>query len=139
MVFDSFSSRAQASVEYLTLVGTVLIIVALLSGYAFTIYSGTTSNSQALEAFLKVKKAIETVYALGEGNSIVIDITLPNGVSAFSASGKSIVITFDAFGSSASDLAEFSFDVSGTLPTLEGTHSIRIANSSGVVSLNEIP
>jgi uncharacterized protein (UPF0333 family) len=140
MVFVSTSPRAQASVEYLVLVGTVLLIIAILSGYAFVTYSSTISNNTTLKAFSTIKTSIDSVYSLGEGNIMVTDISLPGGISAFYADETNdyLYIEFDSFGSIARDYAEFDFNISGTLPIDEGVHTIRINNSNGVIIVEEI-
>ncbi len=130
--------RAQASVEYLTLFGTILIIVALLAGYSLVIYSETLASNQIGSSIKKVEIAAKNVYSLGEGNSLVIEISLPSGVNAFEAVNKHILVEANTFSAVASSIAEFDFNVSGSLPTSEGTYDIEVKNVNGTVTFNVI-
>jgi hypothetical protein len=130
--------RAQASVEYLTLFGSILIIVALLAGYSLVVYSETIAGSQIQSALDKTTVAAKNVYSIGEGNSLVIEITLPSGVNEFTANEKHLLIRATTFSTNSSTISEFDFNVSGSLPTSQGTYDIEVKNVDGAVTFNVI-
>lgn len=132
------SVRAQASVEYVTMVGVMLVIIAFISGYAFILYNDSLSNSQAIEATAKLRNAVESVAALGNGNQIPVEIYIPNSVSDFRVENNALQITTTSFGASATDTVLFDFNVNeALLPVSNGSHTIIVKNINGDVNLNE--
>lgn len=135
--FDS-EKKGQVSIEYLVLVGVSLVIIALLSGYSFVMYSQTIANNQANNALVSLSSAVNEVYSLGEGNSVVTTISRPSGITNFTATGNALIIETNIFGASSTDIFELDSNISGTLPINQGIYDIEVKNSNGIVSLNVI-
>jgi uncharacterized protein (UPF0333 family) len=129
--------NAQLSLEYLTVVAVMLVIVTALAGYAFLMYNETITLNQVKDALNDLKKAVNRVYDLGEGNSIVVEISLPPGITGTKVVGRAIYITSTLFGTSSQDLVETDANVHGSLPTAEGIHYIEVRAIDGNVSLSE--
>jgi len=130
--------KGQASVEYIMLVGVCLLIITLLSAYSFVSYSDTVSTNQAQTSIKILQNAIKEVYSLGEGNSTVVTISLPTNVSNVIIQNKSLLIQTTSFGSTSDSLVEFDNNLSGSLPTSEGTYDVQVKNNNGIVSLNVV-
>lgn len=130
-------SRAQVSVEYMAIITLLLIVVALLSSYAFFLYNGTIETNQIQNSLKDLKSTVNTVHALGDGSSLVIEITLPSSVTNTRLEGKAIFISANIFNTNFEDFVEVDANVNGSLPTLQGVHKIVIASNNGGVTLNE--
>lgn len=140
---QALAVRGQASIEYLILVGTSLIIIAVLSAYAFTSFSDTISTNELRTSSEKIESAINYVYALGEGNSVVVQIKLPANVTKFggaTVANKSFVTETNFNGSLAQNITEVDTNVSGSIcpPNCEGQFDIEVKNNFGSVSLNVV-
>ena len=132
------SKKAQVATEYLMLFGICLIIIAALSSYAFIQYGDATSLSQSTQAIKELSEASNKVYSLGEGSSIITNISLPSGVLSFIPMGKVIILTISNTSPPSEDILEFDFNVSGSLPISQGYHTIVVSNINGVVVFGEI-
>lgn len=135
---EIFSTRGQVSIEYITLLGVLLIAVGFLAGYAFLMYNNSVSLNLVKDSVLDLKKGINTVNALGDGSSLIVEISLPNDVSDIHFTDNAIIITSNSFGSSSTDTIVTDATLSGTLPISAGSHSILITNTGGAVTLNEV-
>ena len=131
------SKRAQVATEYIIMLGVLLVVVAGLTGYSLVMYSETVSINQTKDALSDIRTAVNRVYDLGEGNSKIVKISLPNTVTEARVVGKAIYITSTSFGSSVQDLMETDANVHGTLPITQGTHYIEVRAVDGNVSISE--
>jgi len=135
---SSNQNKGQASVEYLILVGVCLLIITLVSSYSFLMYSTTTTNNEIQTSIKVLENAINEVYSLGEGNSVVVQISFPSDITNITIGNNYLIIQATAFGSTSSSLVEFDSNISGSLPSTEGTYDIEVKNINGVVSLNVV-
>jgi len=142
-LFSEKSSRGQVATENIMIIGVMLVIIAALAGYSFFMYNDSVGNSQVQDSLKELRTAVNNVYALGEGNAIVVEITLPNSVTSTQVGGvdaekKAIFITANNFGSETRDFVEVDANVSGTLPTSSGIYDIIVRNVNGEVTLNVV-
>lgn len=128
--------RAQVATEYLLIVGVLLVVVAGLTGYALFMYHEAVAFNQTREALKDLRYAVNRVYDLGEGNSAIVKIVLPNGVTQTRVVGKAIYITLARLGVTSEDFVETNANVHGTLPTQAGIHWIEVKAIDGNVSVN---
>jgi uncharacterized protein (UPF0333 family) len=128
--------QAQASIEYLMLVGVSLLIIALLAGYSFMVYSQTASNHEIQSTAKELRNAINSVYSLGEGNSVVVQITLPQNISNVTIGNNYLIFETVDLGQKSSSLEEFDANLSGSIPSVWGVYQIQVKNIGGVVNLN---
>jgi uncharacterized protein (UPF0333 family) len=131
-------NRAQAAVEYLTLVGLVLIVIAIVSGYGFFMYSESLANNQSIEAQKQVLQLVNDVSALGSGNQLVTNVNIPTTIVSWTINGTSIVMTKNSFNSNTTDLIDFNFLVLGRLPQSSGGWKIIAKNIDGNVVLDYV-
>ncbi len=132
--------RGQAAIEYLALIGIVLLFATPLVVRTQTAAADLQFTADMIEA----RNALDTVgegsrfvFAQGEPSSITFDITLPRGVEHTNVTANYVHIRMDgAHGDS--DLYEFfDFNVSGSIPSEQGRHTI-VAKAVGQrnVSIN---
>ena len=77
------TSRAQVGLEYLVFTAFLLLVSAILFGYAFISYSTSVQTIQTQKAVDDVASTINFVYAKGPGNTVLLDVHLPVGLSEF--------------------------------------------------------
>ncbi len=131
------SKRAQVATEYMIMLGVLLTVVAGLAGYSLVMYSETVSLNQTKDALRDLKTAVNRVYDLGEGNSKIVEIYFPSGVTEARIFGKAIYVTSTSFGSSVQELVETDANVHGILPITQGIHYIEVRGVDGNVSISE--
>jgi hypothetical protein len=83
--------RGQVGTEYLILTAFMLTVVTIAFSYAYYTYSLSTTAAQASDALQSVVNGVNEVYALGEGNQLLIDIYLPNSCAPLSTTGFGII------------------------------------------------
>ncbi|MDP2666414.1 MAG: hypothetical protein Q8P05_02860 [Candidatus Diapherotrites archaeon] len=93
------SSRGQVGFEYLIFTTFLLIVVVILFAYAFTIYSQSIQLVQTQAAVDSLSSAVDFVYAKGPGNSILLNITLPQGLSELRVDQNYVIATLHQGGS----------------------------------------
>lgn len=122
--------RAQAAVEYLFILGFLLIIIAPILYYTLQGQSASINISQAGDAADAIAQAVDTVHALGPGSRQLVWVTLPQTLVNSSLQGKEVVIRIQV-GDGVSDIvARTTAAMSGSLPGTPGTYQI------GVEALN---
>lgn len=77
------NTRAQVGLEYLTFTAFLLLVAVILFAYSFVQYSTTVQLVQVQAATDQVAAAVDFVYAKGPGNTVVVDVTLPAGLTEF--------------------------------------------------------
>lgn len=113
----------QVAIEYLILVGFVLLVSAPLwvqvQQASFDIQR-TTTDMQAREAMDSIGEAARLVYAQGEPAKVTFRARFPKGVSEANVSGNVVRMRVDD-----EDYVElFDFNVSGDLPDSRGSHKL---------------
>jgi len=131
-------SRGQVTTEYIILVGALLIILAIVASYALTVYYETVRVNQARNVVVTLGNAADSVYSLGPGNSTVVKISMPFGVTETRAQGKEIWITLETAGQQSDYVVATNGPVSGTIPSSEGIHFVRVAVTDANVVLSEV-
>ena len=77
------SSRAQVGLEYLTFTAFLLLVAVILFAYSFVQYSTSVQLVQTQAATDQIASAVDFVYAKGPGNTVIVDVTLPSGLTEF--------------------------------------------------------
>ncbi len=79
--------RAQVSVEYIILIGVLLMITIPIFYYALNTSSQTIRLNQAEDVIESIVNAADNVYALGPGTKNYVWVHIPSGVQSFSIGG----------------------------------------------------
>jgi len=132
------SRRGQASLEYLVLIGVLLVIVALLSGYAFFMYRESLDLNQFQSSMRNLKDGINNVYYLGNGNSLVVEVTIPSNVGGITFQNNTILASINSFGSQSTDTIVLDTNVTGEIPIVVGTYDVLVRNINGDINVSVI-
>src|SRR3989338_10937747 len=94
----SLSRKAQSSVEYIMIIGFLLIALTPLLYFAITQSQNHVRINHADDAMLSLSRASDTVYSLGPGSKKVVWITLPTGTSGTYILNHTIGMALSIFG-----------------------------------------
>jgi len=122
--------RGQAGIEYVILVGFLLVFFIPIIHYALQETTENVKLSQ-LESFIgRVSKAVNSVHSIGPGTVDVVTVTLPNGVTEhifYNEAGSHEIILRVSHKGGISDIhASVKPYVGGELPEDAGTYFLRI-------------
>jgi uncharacterized protein (UPF0333 family) len=129
--------KAQVATEYMLVIGMLLVMVAGLAGYSLFMYSETVTLNEVKDSLNDLQAAVNRVYSLGEGNSVIVKIALPAGVTETRVIGNAIYITTTLFAATSQDFVQTDANVHGSIPAEAGIHYIEVKATDGNVSLGE--
>ncbi len=133
------NSKAQISMEYMIIVGFVAVITIPLIVIYYTYSSDTNEQitaNQVDQIAKKIVDAAESVYYLGEPSQTTVKVYMPNNVIEAAVANREILFRVKAK-SGVSDIEQISsVDMSGTLPTTQGIHFIRVKAVAGGVEVS---
>lgn len=118
--------RGQSSIEYVVIVGLILVALAPLFVYSINKANSEIKINQADDAIGTIANAADIVYSLGPGTKKFVQITLPGGVVSSLVNDTLIQIQLHVYGSTSDFHASTIAQVSGNLPTAKGMHTIAI-------------
>jgi len=127
--------RGQASIEYLSTVAIVLVAIAGLVGYAFVVYPQYAKINTMNNSLRVLKSSVNSVYALGPGNSETVEIDIVSEVQSSVVVNNAIIFTYDD-GSETSILVKP--NIHGSLPVAQGRHNILVKAVDENVLIQEI-
>ena len=126
------------AVEYMMLIGVLLILVAFLSGYAFFVYNESIASNQFQSSVKNLADTINNVYYLGNGNSMAFDFVIPSNVISIEFQNIRILTHVDSFGGDIEDSVFVDTNVTGSIPIIIGTHKVLVKNINGDVNVSVI-
>ncbi len=91
---STMHARGQVGFEYIVFTAFLLGIAVLMFAYSFISYSTTIQITQAQSTMDQVASAVDFVYAKGPGNSVLIDVKLPTGMTNFRVDQNYVRATF---------------------------------------------
>jgi len=130
--------RGQVAIEYMMLIGVLLILIAFLAGYAIMMYNETISTTQFHSSTRNLADSINNVYYLGNGNSMALDFIIPTNVISIAFQDNSIETQITSFGTITNDLIIVDTNVMGSIPIIIGTHKVLVKNINGDVNVSVI-
>ena len=74
--------KAQIALEYFILTVFILIAVSMIFTFSFLNYDQNSTIVMANDTMSKLSKAVDVIYARGEGNTTFTTINLPNGLES---------------------------------------------------------
>ncbi len=126
----------QASVEYVIIVGVLLIITIPFFYYAFSESNTNIKLNQADDAVKTIARAADSVYSFGPGSKQLVYITIPEGVSSSSVTSKTIQMQLSIFGGTSDIYAITKANLTGSIPTSRGTYKLSLEMlSNGIVAI----
>ncbi len=131
---------AQISVEYMFLIGFVVIITIplVIIYHTFTQdYGDEIASTQINEVAKKIVDAAESVYYLGEPSQTTLNVNIPDNVDIANLSAGYEIVFKIKTGSGAADIVRSSsVNITGSLPTKKGTYMITIKAKSDHVEVS---
>ncbi|MFH1052929.1 MAG: hypothetical protein V1740_00790 [Candidatus Woesearchaeota archaeon] len=132
------SKKSQSSVEYIMIIGVVLVFTMPLFYFALSQSRNNIKVNQADDAVNTLSKAVDTVYALGPGSKKYVWISIPKGTSGTYVANKSIGILMSIFGGQSDYFSSTKAEVFGSFPSDAGTYKIPVeALENGLVLIGE--
>ena len=116
----SYCRNGQASVEYVILVGILLVILLPLFYYAFMTSSEKVKWSQAESTIYSLAKAADEVYALSPGTKKYVWISIPGGIERSIINGSEVTLVVHTGGGSSDYTAFSKAIIVGNVPTEKG-------------------
>lgn len=130
--------RGQVSLEYVFLVGIVLLITIPLFFYGVSEANNKVRMNQADDAVSSITNAADTVYALGPGSRKYVWVSIPSGVTSTYVNGSNIAMYINIFGGNSEVHKSSKAVLVGSLPNGKGTYRIGVeALEAGVVRIGE--
>ena len=131
--------KAQVSIEFMSIVGFMLLLLIplIIAYYRNTQESAYTIQSEQLNKIAnEITDTAESVYYLGEPSKVTIKAYIPHGVERVEISNKEVVFKI-RYGNRTSDIVSSSkVNISGSIGTSEGIHSIVIEAKENYVEVN---
>ncbi|HLC74361.1 MAG TPA: hypothetical protein VJH88_00725 [Candidatus Nanoarchaeia archaeon] len=128
------SIRAQASFEYIILVGIMLALVVPVFYYAVTASSENIKQRQAEDVVESLKKAADEVYALGPGTRRFVLVSMPGTVDNLTINENELTLKLTTFGEPSEIVAFTKAQLTGDIPIVRGSYQIKVEHlDSGVV------
>ncbi len=86
--------RGQISVEYIVILGVILLAIVILVYFSFSKASQETNLNDAENAIATLQSALDRIYTLGPGNQEVVKVIFPQGFSSaiLSTDSKTIIM-----------------------------------------------
>ncbi|MFH1065379.1 MAG: hypothetical protein V1734_02630 [Nanoarchaeota archaeon] len=130
--------RGQVGIEYVLIVGAILVITIPLFFYALYETNLKVRISQADDTINTIANAADEVYSMGPGSKRYVWISIPNGVISTTVNGTELSLTMSLFGAS-SDVATLTkASLVGSFPFAKGTYRIPVESlESGFVRIGE--
>ncbi|MDI6738222.1 MAG: hypothetical protein QME12_06965 [Nanoarchaeota archaeon] len=130
--------RGQVGLEYVMIVGAILLITIPLFFYALYETNYKVKLSQADDTVNTLANAADEMYSMGPGSKKYVWISLPSGVLSTSAMGKEVSLTVTMLGSASDFTASTKASLVGSFPSGKGTYRIAVESlESGFVRIGE--
>jgi len=129
--------RGQVAVEYLGTMAFLLVVITILSAFAYTTYFDTIKHRMLDDSLNSLSETVNQAYSLGKGTVLFVRINLPDGVTDSNASGRHVGFTFVASAGSSEYWNAVDANVFGALPTSAGPHIIKVEYADQNVVLSE--
>lgn len=130
--------KGQASLEYIIIVGALLVILIPLFYYAANTSSESIKLSQAEDVVETLGRAADDVYLLSPGTKKYVWVSLPGSVQGVQLNGTEIALTFNIYGKTSDVTTTTKAPLTGQIPLRKGTYRIAVEHlDSGIVLIGE--
>src|SRR3989344_624390 len=128
-------NKAQASFEYIILIGIMLTLVIPVFYYAVTTSSENIKQHQAQDVVESLRKAADEVYALGPGSKRFVLVQMPATADSLTINANEIVLRMTTFGDSSDIVAVTKAPLTGYVPIVRGNYRIRVEHLNSSIVL----
>lgn len=132
-------TKAQLSMEYMTIMGFVILITIPLT-LIYYHYSNTTADeismNQLMQITRKIADSADSVYYLGKPSETTIKVFMPHGVQSVNITHNEISFTIMTVSGLSDIVASTNVNVSGTIPISRGIHFINLKAEDYYVNIS---
>ncbi len=133
--------RAQAGIDYFVVIAMLLVLLSPFWVYLYDSLNRSQDDlriAYAKTATSKIKEAADLVYAQGSPAQATVQVYLPKSIDSTNVTSDSLVITVRVAGGK-SDVVSTTraAQLEGSLPVIEGYHSIIVKAPDGYVNITE--
>lgn len=130
--------KAQVAIEYLAIIGLVLVAISLSAAYIWQQNEITTKVQQAVIAVNTISAAADNLYAQGPGAKTTIDVFFPSGYdsSLSYVSDNYIILKIYTAAGYTDVLAITKANVTGSLPEEDGLKVLTLETINGYVQIS---
>lgn len=129
--------KGQLAAEYVIITAFLLVVIAILSTFAYTTYFDTVKHRMLDDSLNALSETINQAYSLGKGTVLFVSINLPDGVTESEALGQRVGFKFETSSGLSDYWNAVDANVSGTLPTSYGPHLMKVHYIDKNVVLSE--
>lgn len=131
-----FYRKSQVSIEYIFLIGFLLILLVPVFYYAIDKTRSTIDINQADDAVNTIANAADRVYSLGPGSRDHVWITFPYTLVSTTVASNEVMVVINLKGKNSEIHTSTIAELTGSLPSTPGTHKIAIEMlDNGVVQI----
>lgn len=127
--------KAQLSLEYLLLVGLILMLLAPVFYYAFSTSTQTIKMNEADNFVKSIANTADTLYSLGPGSQDSIEINVPKGTKNITLKNKEVLLIIYIFNGEAYISADTKTNISGNITTKSGSYHITLKNENNTIKV----
>ena len=131
-------SRSQVSMEYMLIMGFVVLLTIPLLAIYYTYTADSTDAvavSQALQIARKVVDASESVYYIGKPSQTTLKINFPSNIASTNLSGREVLLKVKTQSGITDVVQVSSVNMTGSLPTSPGIHIVTVKADDGFVQI----
>ncbi len=133
------NKTAQISMEYMTIVGFVMVVTLPLIIIYYN-YAGATVDeinmNQLLQITRKIADTSDSVYYLGKPSETTIKLYMPNNIKYVNITDNEISFTIQTIAGLSDIVASTHVNISGTVPISSGIHYINIKAEDYYVNIS---
>ncbi len=127
--------RGQVSVEYIIIIGIILVITIPLFYYAIREPSRSLKANQAADTVNVLARKADSIAALGPGSRDYVWISIPGSVTNVLIGNRSVSLHLSDLG----DITAYTHaNVTGFLPIAQGTYRVVVENLENLVYIGPI-
>jgi len=119
-------NQGQIAIEYLILIGFILVALIPLGYYASVRTTNELRGNQARDAVVIIADAADKVSLYGEGSNTNVWVTIPSGISESSIENNQVLVRISIFGSTTDILSPTIANLTGSIPTEQGRHKVKL-------------
>jgi hypothetical protein len=133
--------KAQAAVEYMTVIGIGLIILTAILYYStrsFQNYKEDTNVLSAKNTVDKVGENVDWVYSQGYPSRVQISVYIPDDVEMASLANRTVLMRMKSTSGTKDIFYNTIGDMQGSLPENSGFYHLSIAAVNGYVNVSVV-
>ncbi|HIH20114.1 TPA: T9SS type A sorting domain-containing protein [Candidatus Micrarchaeota archaeon] len=136
-MFGGSKSKAQATIEYVTILILLLVALAPLLYLGYRDLVTKNSAAQAIAVVKQIASTVDQVRAQGQGSRIIMRVQMPENIESAFLNRSEVFIRIYSIDGQLSDIsANTNANLTGSLPVVPGVYFINVTMlDNGTVSV----